>query len=384
MSDSFGARLRQRREEQNIPLRAIAEQTKIKLSLLDGLERDDLSHWPAGIFRRAYVRSYAHAIGLNPDTIVREFLEVHPDPDEAALAAALAAAGRSEGAGPASRLRSMVGSAFGFGRVRSNPAATAPVQDETPASGRVLLRDAHAPAGRTARAAAAAPEQAIATVGVREASVSSESGRDAETRSGAAHSSAATASAVKEGDTASPSTDGGPSDRRLEQPDPDIEALARLCTALGQAESAEALPPLLEDAARLIGATGLILWIWDPTAELLWPALAHGYSPTVIAHLSGVPREADNATARAFLTAHVCVIPGDDRHGAALVAPVLGPGGCTGALALEFARASQPPDAVRAAATILAAFFAQFVAAAAPTRVPADEGSPEVDRRAAG
>jgi len=83
MSDSFGARLRQRREEQNIPLRAIAEQTKIKLSLLDGLERDDLSHWPAGIFRRAYVRSYAHAIGLNPDTIVREFLEVHPDPDEA-------------------------------------------------------------------------------------------------------------------------------------------------------------------------------------------------------------------------------------------------------------------------------------------------------------
>lgn len=383
MSDSFGARLRQRREEQNIPLRAIAEQTKIKLSLLDGLERDDLSHWPAGIFRRAYVRSYAHAIGLNPDTIVREFLEVHPDPGEAALAAALAAAGRSEGAGPASRLRSMVGSAFGFGRVRSNPAATAPVQDETPASGRVLLRDAHAPAGRTARAAAAAPEQAIATVGVREASVSSESGRDEETASAAAQS-AGTASSVKERDAAPPPQAGRPPTPRLERPDLDLEALARLCTGLGQAESAEALPPLLEDAARLIGATGLILWIWDPTAELLWPALAHGYSPTVIAHLSGVPREADNATARAFRTAHVCVIPGDDRHGAALVAPVLGPGGCTGALALEFARASQPPDAVRAAATILAAFFAQFVAAAAPTRVPADEGSPEVDRRAAG
>lgn len=383
MSDSFGARLRQRREEQNVPLRAIAEQTKIKLSLLEGLERDDLSHWPSGIFRRAYVRSYAHAVGLNPDTVVREFLEAHPDPDEAALAAALAASDRADG-GPGSRLRSIVGSAFGFGRVRSNPEGTAPLRAEMPASGRVLLPDAHAEAGRPARAAAAAPEQAIATVGVREARASSESWHDAETGSAAAHSSTATASAVKEGDTASLSTDDGPPDRRLEQSDPDLEALARLCTGLGQADSAEALPPLLEDAARLMGATGLILWIWDPTAELLWPALAHGYSPTVIAHLPGVPREGNNATARAFRTARVCVLPGDDRHGAALVAPVLGPGGCTGALALEFARACQPPEAVRAAATILAAFFAQLVTAAAPVRVPADAGSPEVDRRAAG
>ena len=74
MADSFGARLRQRREDQGIALLTIAEQTKIKLSLLQALERDDVSHWPPGIFRRAYIRAYAHAIGLDPDLIVVDFL----------------------------------------------------------------------------------------------------------------------------------------------------------------------------------------------------------------------------------------------------------------------------------------------------------------------
>src|SRR5438105_3028400 len=82
MPESFGARLRQQREQQQIALTFIAEQTKISLSLLEGLERDDVSHWPGGIFRRAFIRAYAHAIGLEPDSIVREFLELYPDPIE--------------------------------------------------------------------------------------------------------------------------------------------------------------------------------------------------------------------------------------------------------------------------------------------------------------
>src|SRR5438132_7555502 len=82
MPDSFGARMRETRERQQVALSTIAEQTKISLSLLEALERDDVSHWPAGIFRRAFIRAYAHAIGLEPDVVVREFLERHPDPIE--------------------------------------------------------------------------------------------------------------------------------------------------------------------------------------------------------------------------------------------------------------------------------------------------------------
>ena len=78
MSESFGARLRRRREEQQIALATIAERTKIKQSLLEALERDDISHWPTGIFRRAFIRAYALGIGLDPDVVVREFFEVFP------------------------------------------------------------------------------------------------------------------------------------------------------------------------------------------------------------------------------------------------------------------------------------------------------------------
>src|SRR6185436_1793746 len=82
MPEDFGARLRLQREKQEIALATIAEQTKIKLSLLDELERDDISHCPTGIFCRAFVRAYAAAIGMDQETAVREFLERFPEPVE--------------------------------------------------------------------------------------------------------------------------------------------------------------------------------------------------------------------------------------------------------------------------------------------------------------
>jgi cytoskeletal protein RodZ len=80
---AFGPRLRRERERRQISLTSIAENTKISRSLLEALERDDVSRWPTGIFRRAFVRSYAEAIGLNGDEVVREFSERFPDPTAA-------------------------------------------------------------------------------------------------------------------------------------------------------------------------------------------------------------------------------------------------------------------------------------------------------------
>src|SRR5262245_45930909 len=97
MPESFGARLRQRREEQHIALAAIAEKTKIKQSLLEALEHDDVSHWPSGIFRRAFIRAYAQAINLNPDAIVPEFLALYPDPAEPPAIPAETGAGEGPG-----------------------------------------------------------------------------------------------------------------------------------------------------------------------------------------------------------------------------------------------------------------------------------------------
>ena len=80
-SPTFGPRLRQERERRQISLISIAANTKISRSLLEALERDDVSRWPTGIFRRSFLRSYASAIGLDPDQIVKEFQERFPDPE---------------------------------------------------------------------------------------------------------------------------------------------------------------------------------------------------------------------------------------------------------------------------------------------------------------
>lgn len=75
---SLGIWLRRERERREITLRQIADQTKVAVPLLEGLEADDLSRWPAGIYRRAFVKSYAAAIGLDPDGVVKRFEEEHP------------------------------------------------------------------------------------------------------------------------------------------------------------------------------------------------------------------------------------------------------------------------------------------------------------------
>lgn len=80
--ESFGQRLRRERERRQIALSSIAENSKIKVSLFEELERDDASHWPSGVFRRAFMRAYADAIGLDPEATAREFLERFPDPND--------------------------------------------------------------------------------------------------------------------------------------------------------------------------------------------------------------------------------------------------------------------------------------------------------------
>jgi transcriptional regulator with XRE-family HTH domain len=79
MSESLGRRLRRERERRDISLSAIAAETKIARALLEALERDDLTRWPPGIFRRSFVRAYADAIGVDAEAVVDEFLTRFPE-----------------------------------------------------------------------------------------------------------------------------------------------------------------------------------------------------------------------------------------------------------------------------------------------------------------
>lgn len=104
----LGRRLRSERERRLITLESIATNTKINIGLLRDLERDDVSRWPTGIFRRSFVRSYAEAIGLDGDDIVQEFLERFPDAQHIEATAALVANGESLKGHPKTVLRLML------------------------------------------------------------------------------------------------------------------------------------------------------------------------------------------------------------------------------------------------------------------------------------
>lgn len=71
--EAFGPNLRRIRVQRGIPLDDIARRTKVSIDLWAGLERNDFARWPTGIFARAYVREYAHAIGVDPESTVDDF-----------------------------------------------------------------------------------------------------------------------------------------------------------------------------------------------------------------------------------------------------------------------------------------------------------------------
>jgi hypothetical protein len=77
---TLGGYLRAERERRGLALKTISENTKVSLPLLEGLESDDISRWPGGIFRRAFVRSYAESVGLDPDDVFRRFEQQHKPP----------------------------------------------------------------------------------------------------------------------------------------------------------------------------------------------------------------------------------------------------------------------------------------------------------------
>jgi cytoskeletal protein RodZ len=70
----FGGNLRAARERRGITLRQIANATKISVGVLEALERNDISRLPGGIFSRAFVRSYAIEVGLEPEETIQEFV----------------------------------------------------------------------------------------------------------------------------------------------------------------------------------------------------------------------------------------------------------------------------------------------------------------------
>lgn len=152
----------------------------------------------------------------------------------------------------------------------------------------------------------------------------------------------------------------------------DLDEAAAVCTALSQLATTAGLPDLLARAARLLDASGLIVWLG--AGEELFAATSHGYDPRVVAGLGPIGRQADNATAAAWRAgATRVVLAGPDGHGA-LVTPLFGESGCIGVLAAELRNGREADGSTRAVTAMVAAQLAAIVAAwPAPSAVAAPD-----------
>lgn len=60
-------------------LQEVSASTKIPISKLQAIERDEIESLPGGIFTRGFVRSYADVVGLDPQETLAEFEARFPD-----------------------------------------------------------------------------------------------------------------------------------------------------------------------------------------------------------------------------------------------------------------------------------------------------------------
>ena len=75
---SFGTWLRRQREIREIPLREIADVTKISIRYLEAFESDRFDILPAPVFARGFLREYSRYVGLDPDEVVNSYLSAEP------------------------------------------------------------------------------------------------------------------------------------------------------------------------------------------------------------------------------------------------------------------------------------------------------------------
>jgi len=152
-------------------------------------------------------------------------------------------------------------------------------------------------------------------------------------------------------------------DRPSTTPAPDLRLAADLCTDLGRSANATELPPLLAQAAQLLNASCIIVWVRDGTGNALRPAISHGYPAAALARLGTIACDGDNVTAAAYRDSRMHVIPGDAETPGAIVVPLVSPEDRPGVMTLEVNDGWEASDTVQSTATIIAAQLATLVGA---------------------
>jgi len=144
-------------------------------------------------------------------------------------------------------------------------------------------------------------------------------------------------------------------------PDDALDATAKVCTDLARVKDADELRDALGRAARLLDASGVIVWVTDSGGKALKPLLTYGYPEEALRRIPTLPRDQDNATAAAWRDAVTQVVDATDTAPGAIAVPLLVPQGCIGVLAAEIRHGREAATATRALAQIVAAQLAVLI-----------------------
>lgn len=77
----LGQLLKKARLEQGITLEQLQETTKIRKRYLEAIEEGDYKSLPGNFYVRAFIKSYAEAVGLDPSEVLSMYRNVFPDPN---------------------------------------------------------------------------------------------------------------------------------------------------------------------------------------------------------------------------------------------------------------------------------------------------------------
>jgi hypothetical protein len=141
----------------------------------------------------------------------------------------------------------------------------------------------------------------------------------------------------------------------------DFTTIATVCADLARVVDTRALPSILERAAAVLDAPGIVLWIADPDGRELSPIVTYGYSQAMVARLGTILSGDENVTASAFRTALMQTVRTDAVSNGAIAAPLVTPVGCVGVMAAEVRHEGERDSAKLAAAAIVAAQLATLV-----------------------
>ena len=160
-------------------------------------------------------------------------------------------------------------------------------------------------------------------------------------------------------------------------PTPSLREAAAICTELARASQSIEVSNLLARAAKVLDASGAVVWMASPDGRELYPAASAGYDERLLTRIGTIPRTANNVTAGAIRSGTPKASARAGQSAAALAIPLLTPLGAVGVLSAELKNVAEVDETRLAVATIFAAQLASLVGSRAAGAVASTAPAPQ-------